>query len=461
MESISPVDGRYRKYTEPLARFFSEAASMKYKVIMEGEYLIALSESRATKLRAFSAKEKAAIRNLYNFTATDAKIVRDIELKGYKNLKPTNHDFKAIEYFIKDKLGATSLKDCTEWVHFGLTTWDATNIGYALMIGESLKEVYLSALEDVVKKIGRLAKETKSIPMLARTHGQPASPTTFGKEFAVFVERLKRQLRQLKNQKISAKLNGATGNYNALVAAYPDINWIKFSEDFIKRIARFRKVNLEVNLFTTQIEPYDSFIEVFDMMRRVNSILIGFDQDVWRYISDCWIVQKPVEGEVGSSTMPHKINPWFLENSEGNLGMANAIFVFLAQKLPVSRLQRDLSDSTVLRNMGVAFGHSLIGFAYLANQLGRVGVNKEKAIADLECHPEVVTEAIQTILRREGVAMPYEKLKALARGKQVTLEDIHGFVDSLDASPELKKELKKITPSSYTGLARRLAEHGQ
>ncbi len=431
---------------------------MKYKVIMEGEYLIALSESRATKLRTFSAKEKAAIRNLYNFTAGDAKIVRDIELKGHKNLKPTNHDFKAIEYFIKDKLGVTSLKDCVEWVHFGLTSEDASNVAYALMLGESVRDAYLPAAEEVIAKIGTLAKENAGVPMLARTHGQPASPTTFGKEFGIFEARLRRQLAQLKNHALQAKLNGATGNYNALATAYPRVNWIAFSKNFIARLGKMKGVRLEANLLTTQIEPHDSYVELFDAMRRFNSILIGFNQDVWRYVSDGWIMQRAVEGEVGSSTMPHKINPWFLENSEGNLGFANALFSFFAQKLPVSRLQRDLSDSTVLRNIGVALAHSLVGFRYLSNQLGRIAVNKERAGADLERHPEVVTEAIQTILRREGVAMPYEKLKALARGKQVTLKDIHQFIDALDISPKLKRELKKITPSTYLGLASKLAK---
>ena len=252
-------------------------------------------------------------------------------------------------------------------------------------------------------------------------------------------------------------MNGATGNYNALAAAYPRANWIAFSKNFIVRLGKTRGVRLAANLLTTQIEPHDSYVELFQAMQRFNSILIGFNQDVWRYVSDGWILQRAVEGEVGSSTMPHKINPWFLENSEGNLGIASAMLGFFAQKLPISRLQRDLSDSTVLRNIGVAFGHSLIGFAYLANQLGRVGVNKEKAAADLERHPEVVTEAIQTILRREGVAMPYEKLKELARGRELTLEDVHRFVDSLDVSPKLKKELKSITPENYIGLAEKLA----
>ena len=457
LNSISPVDGRYEKYTKDLVPYFSEAAGMKYKIIVEGEYLIALSETEGVNLRKFSNKEKAAIRNLYNLTEKGADIINQIELKGYKNIKATNHDFKAIEYYIKDRLGETSLKNALEFVHFGLTSEDASNIAYALMISESLKEVYLPALEDLVKKISRLFKNSKNISMLARTHGQAASPSTFGKEFKIFEERLKRQLSQLKNQKISAKLNGATGNYNALAVAYPKINWVEFSKTFIAKIGKSRGVFLEVNLYTTQIEPHDSYIELFDIMKRVNYIIINFDQDLWRYISDGWIGQKVVEGEVGSSTMPHKINPWFLENSEGNLGMANVMFEFFGRKLPISRLQRDLSDSTVLRNIGVAFSHSLIGFKYLNNQLGRIVVNKEKALEDLNSHPEVIAEAIQTILRREGVEFPYEKLKELTRGKQVTLEDLRDFIKNMNVSEKIKKELLKITPENYTGLASKLA----
>jgi len=457
LNSISPIDGRYGKYTKDLAPYFSEAASMKYKIIAEGEYLIALSDIRGINLRRFSPKEKKTIRNLYNLNEQNASIISQIELEGYKNIRATNHDFKAIEYFIKEKLGATSLKDALEFVHFGLTSEDASNIAYALSISESLKKVYLPVLEEVVKKIGKFAKDNKKVPMLARTHGQSASPSTFGKEFKIFEERLKRQLNQLKNQKISAKLNGATGNYNALVAAYPKIDWIRFSSALIPKIGKLRGVNLEVNLFTTQIEPHDSYTELFDNMRRVNSIIIDFNQDLWRYISDGWIGQKAVEGEVGSSTMPHKINPWFVENSEGNLGVANALFEFFGRKLPISRLQRDLSDSTVLRNIGTAFAHSLIGFKYLNNQLSRIVVNKEKALADLNNHPEVIAEAIQTILRRESAEFPYEKLKALTRGKSVSLADLKKFIENLDVPPKIKKELLKITPLNYTGLASKLA----
>ena len=458
LNSISPIDGRYAKYTKPLEPYFSEASSMKYKILMECEYLIALSQTPGLGVRKLSTKEIVLLRKLYeNFSTEDAKIISLIELKGYKDIKATNHDFKAIEYLIKDKLKATSLKDCVEWIHFGLTTWDATHFAYALMISESLRDVYVPSLEKIIQTLNQLAKQSANVAMLARTHGQPASPTTFGKEIKVFSSRLKKQSDILKNAKISIKLNGATGNYNALAAAYPKVDWIKFSKKFTEQINKQRKANFETNLFTTQIEPYDSFIEIFDCLRRINTILIGFNQDIWRYISDEWVVQKPVEGEIGSSTMPHKINPWFLENSEGNLATANALFEFFGRKLPISRLQRDLSDSTVLRSIGVAFGHSLIGFAYLNNQLGRISVNKKKALEDLNAHPEVIAEAIQTILRREGVKMPYEQLKELTRGKQITLADIHKFIDTLGVSDKIKKELKAFTPENYTGLASRLA----
>jgi len=458
LSSISPIDGRYAKYTKPLEPYFSEAASTKYKMIIECEYLIALSEIPGVSLGKFSSKEKTLLRNLYNnFSLEDAQIISDIELNGYKNIKATNHDFKAIEYFIKEKFNKTTISNRLEWVHFGLTTWDATHFAYALMISESLRDIYIPNLQKIIKTLSELGKKTSQTPMLARTHGQPASPTTFGKELKNFTSRLEKQSAILKNIKLSTKLNGATGNYNALVAAYPKIDWIKFSKAFTNNLNKLRKTNLETNLFTTQIEPYDSFVEAFDCLRRINTILIGFNQDMWRYISDGWVGQTPKEGEIGSSTMPHKINPWFLENSEGNLATANALFDFFGKKLPISRLQRDLSDSTVLRSIGVAFGHSLIGFAYLNNQLGRISVNKEKTLADLNSHPEVVAEAIQTVLRREGVKMPYEQLKELTRGKQITLADIHKFIDGLEVSSAVKKELKAFTPENYTGLASKLA----
>lgn len=461
LSSISPIDGRYEKYTKALAPYFSESAFMKYRVLMECEYLIALSETRGIGIRKLSIKEKVIIRNLYkNFSIKDAQIISDIELKGYKNIKATNHDFKATEYFIKEKLKKTSLHNILEFVHFGLTSEDASNIAYALMISDALDYVMVPEIKKIILELNNLAKKYKSAPMLARTHGQPASPTTFGKEIKVFTTRLEKRLEGLLSIKIRAKLNGATGNYNALYVAHPKIDWKKFSQKFIESFNKSpqkRNQKLSANLVTTQIECHDDYVAVGDTLRRINTILIDFNQDMWRYISDDWVGQKPKEGEVGSSTMPHKINPWFLENSEGNLGTANAMFEFFARKLPISRLQRDLSDSTVLRNIGTAFGHSLIGFKYLNNQLGRLVVNKEKMLEDLNKHPEVITEAIQTILRREGIQMPYEQLKNLSRGKEIALADIHAFINALKISPKVKKELLKITPQNYIGLASKLA----
>ncbi len=470
LEAISPIDGRYNKTANPLAKYFSEQGLMRYRVIVEGEYLIALSDAKL--MRRLSPKEKNIIRKLYSLSNHDAQIISDIELKGYKNIKATDHDVKAVEYYLKDKLGSTSLKNVLEWIHFGLTSEDVNNLSYAMMLRDGTTNVIIPKIEKILKSLNQKVNQSKNVPMLARTHGQPASPTTFNKEFKVFYERINRQLNQLKSMSILAKLNGATGNYNAHVAAFPKIDWIKFSQRFIvnlnsspyeREVRRGKKLStkhlaLSTNLFTTQIEPHDSYIEIFDCLRRINTILVDLNQDIWRYISDEWIVQKPVAGTIGSSTMPHKINPIKFENSEGNLGMANAMFEYFARKLPISRLQRDLSDSTVQRNFGSALSYSLIGYEYLLKGLTRITVNKTKMIDILNSHPEVLAEAIQTILRREGAKMPYEQLKELTRGKHVTLKDIHQFIDKLDVDAKIKKELKKITPQNYIGLANKLAK---
>ncbi len=432
LDSISPIDGRYRKLTEPLARFFSEEAFMRYRVFMECEYLQVLSD--VLKLK-FKVPDLAK-----HFSATDAQAIKKIEAT-------TNHDLKAIEYWMREKLP----EKFGNWIHFGLTSQDATNVAQALMIKAALEEVMLPSLEKILKELRVLSVKNKNVPMLARTHGQPASPTTFGKEMRVFVHRLERQFTQLKKCKLSAKLNGATGNYNALVAAYPKTDWIAFSKKFLTSLG------LEPNLHTTQIEPYDNQIELFDIMRRINMILIDLDQDIWRYVSDGWIVQKAVAGEVGSSTMPHKINPIKFENSEGNLGIANALFGHFALKLPVSRLQRDLTDSTVSRAIGTAFAHTLVGYANLSDGLSRISINAAAMLTELQSHPEVLAEAIQTVLRREGIPMPYEKLKALTRGKTLTLIDLHLFIDELDIDATIKAELEAFTPENYIGLAGKLA----
>ena len=459
LTAISPIDGRYSTASQPLAKYFSEQALMKFRLIVEGEYLIALSEAKI--VRKLTEAEKKLIRSLYNLSEQNAQLISDIETNGYKNIKATDHDVKAVEYFMKDKLGTTSLKDVLEYIHFALTSEDTNNMAYGIILSESLETIITAKLNEIIQALNLLAKKSANLPMLARTHGQPASPTTFGKEFKVFVSRLNKQMEILKNQKISVKLNGATGNYNAAVAAFPKADWVKFTENFIEHVNDNKKnkaIKLTANLTTAQIEPHDSYVEVFDCLRRINSILIDFNQDMWRYISDEWIAQKPAEGTVGSSTMPHKINPIKFENSEGNLGMANALFEFFARKLPISRLQRDLSDSTVQRNFGTAFAHCLVAYEYLLKGLLTISINEQKVRADLNSHPEVVAEAIQTVLRREGVKMPYEQLKELTRGKQITLADIHNFIDSLAVNNKIKKELKTFTPENYTGLASKLAE---
>ncbi|MBU1644031.1 MAG: adenylosuccinate lyase [Nanoarchaeota archaeon] len=458
LEAISPIDGRYRRSTEPLADIFSEKGLIKYRVKVEGEYLLSLSEHPEIGTRDFSSEEKDLIRRLSDISTEDAGMVKAIEVKGYGDIKATNHDVKAVEYFMKEKLKGTSLEDSLEWIHFALTSEDVNNLAYGLMLSDGVGEVVLPTAQELYKTIEGLARQHRDIPMLARTHGQPASPTTFGKEFRVFASRLKRQLDQLANYEILVKLNGATGNYNAHHAAYPEIDWTAFTIDFVERFNGGRRIRLKPNLVTTQVEPHDTYAELCDNLRRLNTILIDFDQDLWRYISDDWIKQKPVEGEVGSSTMPHKINPIDFENSEGNLGLANALFGYFSSKLPVSRLQRDLSDSTIERNFGVALGHSLIGYKSARKGLSKIAVNEQKVVEELENHPEVISEAIQTVLRREGAEMPYERLKELTRGRKPTRDDFRTFIDGLDVSDEVKEELRQITPTNYTGIARLLVD---
>jgi adenylosuccinate lyase len=448
--AINPLDGRYFEKTRALAPYFSEEALMKYRIMMECEYLIALSLSRKTHLRKFMPKEIKLIRAIYEkWNEGSYKAIKDIEAT-------TNHDVKAVEYFIKEKLSKTTLKDSIEWVHFALTSEDTNNISYALMISDSLDKVLMPSISKIVSELNNLAKRYKALPMLARTHGQPASPTTFGKEMKVFVVRLQKRLDGLSSIKIQAKLNGATGNWNAHIAAYPKVNWPEFSKKFIESFNKNRMQKLEANLITTQIECHDSYVAVFDTVCRINTILLDFNQDIWRYVSDNWITQKPKAGEIGSSTMPHKINPIDFENSEGNLGLANALFEFFARKLAVSRLQRDLSDSTVERAIGTAFGHSLLAYTMLLKGLGKISINEKKIKEDLNAHPEVIAEAIQTVLRRENYPIPYEALKELTRGKVVTMKDFKKFIDTLKVSPKVKTELKKFTPESYIGLASKI-----
>ena len=449
-DSINPLDGRYFERTRALAPYFSEEALMRYRVLVEVEYLISLASLGKLALRKFTTDEIKTLREIYeDFDETSYDQIKKFEAT-------TNHDVKAVEYFIKDRLAKTSLKDSVEWVHFAITSEDTNNIAYGLMLSDATEKVLLPKLEEIKNSLSQFAQKYKGLPMLARTHGQPASPTTFGKEIAVFVHRLERILTHLKKQKILVKLNGATGNYNAHVAAYPEIDWVKFSEGFGASLNNKRLIELEHNSLTTQIEPHDSYIELFDHFKHLNTILIDLNQDMWRYISDEWLGQTPKAGEVGSSTMPHKINPIDFENSEGNLGLANTLFEFFARKLPISRLQRDLSDSTVERSFGTAFGHSYLAYVMLEKGLSKIKVNEEKIKEDLMAHPEVVAEAIQTILRREGAEMPYEKLKELTRGKTSSRFTLDTFIEGLDVSEKVKEELKKITPENYTGLAEKL-----
>ncbi len=459
LEAISPIDGRYRRHTEPLAPIFSEAGLIRYRVMVEAEYFIALSEHAETGLRKLTADETELMRGLYkNFSLDDAQIVKDIETKGYKEILPTNQDVKAMEYFMKDKLRGTSLEKDLEWIHFGLTSEDVNNLAYTLMVSDGLGQVVIPALRELVVAINALAKKYKGTAILSRTHGQPASPTTFGKEFKVFASRLERKIVQLTSHHLLAKLNGAVGNYNAHISAYPKVDWPKFSREFISSFNKDRVVQLEPNLITTQIENHDSVVEAMGMISHINTILIGFNQDMWRYISDNWLVQKAVEGEIGSSTMPHKVNPIDFENSEGNLGAANGLIGFFMAKLPISRLQRDLSDSTSERNFGSALAYSLIGYRTSLAGLGKLTVNEARVKEELAAHPEILAEPIQTILRREGAPMPYEQLKKLTRGKQVTMADIENFINELDVPENIKNELHNLKPENYLGLAEALTD---
>ena len=443
LTAISPIDGRYRGKTEALAEYFSEYALIKYRVRVEIEYFITLCELPLPQLASFDHALFARLRQIYlSFSEADAQRVKDIEMI-------TNHDVKAVEYFIKeefDKIGG--LDAYKEFIHFGLTSQDINNTSVPLSVKDALNEVFCPQLEEVIDQLQQYADEWRDVPMLAKTHGQPASPTRLGKEIMVFVYRLQEQLATLRACKLTAKFGGATGNYNAHHVAYPDYDWKSFGNRFVSE-----KLGLEREQYTTQISNYDHLASVFDAMRRINTILIDLDRDVWMYISMEYFKQKIKAGEVGSSAMPHKVNPIDFENSEGNLGIANAVLQFLAQKLPVSRLQRDLTDSTVLRNIGVPMGHSVIAFQSTLKGLRKLILNEERIEADLANTWAVVAEAIQTILRREGYPHPYEALKALTRTNQkMTEQTIHEFIGQLNVSDSVKAELMAITPLNYTGL---------
>ena len=444
LTAISPIDGRYREKTKELAGYFSEYALIRYRVRVEIEYFITLCELPLPQLQDFDHSLFEPLRDIYrNFTEQDAQRVKDIE-------KVTNHDVKAVEYFIKEKIDALNgfPAEAKEFIHFGLTSQDINNTSVPLSIKEALEQVYYPMVEELIEQLNDYAEQWKQVPMLAKTHGQPASPTRLGKEVMVYVYRLEEQLRGLKDTPITAKFGGATGNYNAHHVAYPQYDWREFGNKFVSE-----KLGLEREQWTTQISNYDWLGAIFDAMRRINTIIIDLDRDFWMYISMEYFKQKIKAGEVGSSAMPHKVNPIDFENSEGNLGIANAILQFLAQKLPVSRLQRDLTDSTVLRNFGVPMGHAMIAMQSTLKGLRKLILNEEKLQEDLDNTWAVVAEAIQTILRREAYPNPYEALKALTRTNQkMTEETIHEFIQGLDVSDEIKEELMAITPSNYTGI---------
>lgn len=442
LTAISPIDGRYRNKVEALGTYFSEAALIKYRVLVEIEYFIALCEQPLPQLSTIDATLFPEIRKIYqDFTDADATAIKEIE-------KITNHDVKAVEYFIKEQFDKLGLSEYKEFIHFGLTSQDINNTAIPLSIKEAMNDVYVPAYFQVLEKLEELVKDWESVPMLARTHGQPASPTRLGKEIEVFVVRLKEQFNLLNDIPSAAKFGGATGNYNAHHVAYPNIDWKSFGTSFVQS-----KLGLQHSFPTTQIEHYDHMAALFDCLKRINTILIDLDRDIWTYVSMDYFKQKIKKGEVGSSAMPHKVNPIDFENSEGNLGIANAVFEHLAAKLPISRLQRDLTDSTVLRNVGVPFGHTLIGFASTLKGLNKLLLNERKFAEDLEQNWAVVAEAIQTILRREGYPNPYEALKGLTRTNEaITQVSIANFIDTLDVNDTIKAALKEITPSNYTGI---------
>ncbi|MEP2278923.1 adenylosuccinate lyase [Maribacter sp.] len=442
LNAISPIDGRYSSKTKSLSAYFSEEALIKYRVRVEIEYFIALCEIPLPQLSNFDTSKFDTLRKIYtDFSTADAQEIKEIE-------KTTNHDVKAVEYFIKMAFDALGISEFKEFIHFGLTSQDINNTAIPLSIKEAMNDVYVPQYFELVEKLDVLTLEWSDIPMLARTHGQPASPTRLGKEVMVFVTRLKEQFNLLNDIPSAAKFGGATGNFNAHLVAYPSIDWKAFGQNFVQE-----KLGLQHSFPTTQIEHYDHLAALFDGLKRINTIILDLDRDFWTYVSMDYFKQKIKAGEVGSSAMPHKVNPIDFENSEGNLGIANAIFEHLSAKLPVSRLQRDLTDSTVLRNVGVPFAHTIIAFQSTLKGLNKLLLNKEKFEQDLENNWAVVAEAIQTILRRESYPNPYEALKGLTRtNEKINKNSIANFIDTLEVSDEIKNELKQISPSNYTGI---------
>jgi adenylosuccinate lyase len=446
LAALSPLDGRYASAMEPLRAYFSEAALFRYRVHIEVEYLIFLARSpRVHTVAPLNNQQQGALRALYReFSPADARAVAAWDRK-------VNHDVKAVEYWLREQLAALDLADWQEALHFALTSEDVNNLAYGMLLRDARDGVLLPALSNLRARLRDLALSEAETPIPGRTHGQAATPTTFGKEAAVFGSRLERAITDIARLRLSGKLNGATGTFAAHVAALPNVDWLTFSRAFVGAL------DLEPLLLTDQTEPHDTLAALCDALRRANTILLDLCQDFWRYISDGYLVQAAQQNEVGSSTMPHKVNPIDFENGEGNLGLANALFEFFSRKLPVSRLQRDLSDSTVLRNLGVAYGHSLLAYQRIQRGLGRVAVDRTQALAAIQAHPEVLAEPIQTILRRAGYAEPYELLKGLTRGRHLTLDDLRAFVEDLAVEEEIKTELRALAPERYLGLAAKLA----
>ncbi len=446
--ALSPLDGRYANKLDALRPFFSEYALMKYRVQVEVEWIIFLSEHEGIpELRTFTESEKTLLRRISEeFSEENIARIKEIE-------STTRHDVKAVEYFLKEQVQNTSLEALSEWFHFACTSEDINNLAYALMLRDGVQKVIIPSIDLVLEELETKAKKWKSIPLLALTHGQTASPMTIGKMLAVFAARLSAQLEQLAQQEFLGKINGATGNYNAHVVAYPNVDWLALSQDFVED-----QLGLTWNPFSDQIDPHDFIAEISHTMMRIDTILIDLSRDVWGYISRGIFTQKTKAGEIGSSTMPHKVNPIDFENAEGNLGVANALFGFYAEKLPISRFQRDLTDSTVLRTLGVAFGHSFLAISSLLIGFGKIEVNEEKCQKELDENVEVLAEAVQTVMRKCGLSNPYEQLKELTRGKRLTLDDYQAFVKNIDLPTNEKEKLLQLTPESYIGLAEKIVD---
>lgn len=462
LKALGALDGRYAKTAGKLAPFMSEFGLIRARVKMQARYLAALcADDELPQIRALTADEQTFLETLsYKVGEEEANLITTLETKGYGGIKATKHDVVAALTWMRMELAKTSMADLVGWVHFGLTSEDCNNIAYGIMLREAVSEVLLPAMEKVVGRLDELATDYAGLAMLARTHGQPATPTTLGKELRVFASRLGRQIEQLKKFRLLVKLNGASGNYCAHVAAFPDVDWPDFARGFIHSLnddTGLTVLKFEQNPHTTQIEPHDTYAELFGILMRFNTILLDCAQDCWRYISDHYLAQKAVEGEVGSSAMPHKVNPIDFENAEGNLGLANALLEFFCRKLPVSRLQRDLSDSTVERNFGTALGHCLLAYEKALDGLGKVSANTAEMYAELDRHPEVLAEGIQTILRRAGYADAYGTLKDLTRGQEITFQHLHAFIKGLAVPEELRTELAALRCRTYVGLAERLA----